>query len=413
MKFALYWSNRRAAWAWLILTAVWLASCADATPTRIALAPTPVVSTAVTRLPLPDMVAWTTAPAIVAEELAVTPILFPVSSSTPIPPTPRGRGVPPGQVQVVQPPALDVEGPADWRPPPAAVPLSYHPDDHYWLIRPIPSGRRNYDLEWYPYGNNVLLFGLGPYRIHHGIDFPNETGTPVLAAGSGTVIHAGPLPSNRDGVNYYGNTVIIQHDWRWLGQDVYTLYAHTLELFVEAGDQVVQGQLVAGVGASGEVSGPHLHLEVRVGSNHYNSTRNPMLWLAPYEGWGTLAGRFIDNRGRFIRGGQITIEGVNVQTPRRVQHTYMGDSVVPDDIWRENFVVADLPAGRYKVLLTVAGKTFQRMIEVRAGQTNFMVVQADFAFSPSPTPLPTATPTPTATPEEDIGSQGTLMTGGN
>jgi hypothetical protein len=394
----------RVKWLLFFSLAWFLAACRGErpAPTLIAMAPTPVVATAVpplaiAALPVAAPVAIVDTGASATDEQP--PLLL--STATPVPPTPAGKGFRPEQAELLRAPALDMATPVDWRPPPFSVPLSLDPDDHYWLNRPIPSGRRNFDLEWYPYGNNVLLPGWGPYRVHHGVDFPNETGTPILAASSGTVIHAGPLPSNRDGVNYYGNTVIIQHDWQWLGKEVFTLYAHTLELFVAAGDYVQQGQLIAGVGASGEVSGPHLHLEVRVGQNHYNSTRNPMLWLAPYEGWGTLAGRFVDSRGRMIPGALITVEALTVNVPRRVQRTYAGTSVVSDEIWQENFVVADLPAGRYRVLLSVAGETFQRLIDVQPGRTNFMVVQADFAFFPTPTPVPTATPilTPAATPE--------------
>jgi hypothetical protein len=220
------------------------------------------------------------------------------------------------------------------------------------------------------------------------------------------VVWAGPLRSNRDGVNYYGNTVIIQHDWQWLGQDVFTLYAHTLELFVEVGDVVRQGQLIAGVGASGEVSGPHLHLELRVGENNYSSTRNPALWLAPYEGWGTLAGRFMDNRGRLIHGASVTVTPVDIdsgfEAPIRRQRTYPLDGPNGDDIWQENFVVADLPAGEYEVLLTTAGQIFRRNVRIQPGQTNYIILQADFRWSPTATPLPTPTPTPTATPSPAV-----------
>ena len=89
----------------------------------------------------------------------------------------------------------------------------------------------------------------------------------------GTIVHAGQLTSPRNGISYYGNTVVILHDWQWREQEVYTLYAHTLELFVQVGDRVDQGQLIAGVGSSGEVSGPHLHFEVRIGGNNYGNTQ--------------------------------------------------------------------------------------------------------------------------------------------
>jgi murein DD-endopeptidase MepM/ murein hydrolase activator NlpD len=317
-------------------------------------------------------------------------------------------GIRPAEAQLQRPvelppelaPPVNEDEKIEWRPPPVAVPHALHPDDHYWLIRPLPSGKRNYDLEWYPYGNRPQ--GQSNYRVHHGMDFPNSTGTPVFAAGSGTVVWAGPLRSNRDGVNYYGNTVVIHHDWQWRGEDVFTLYAHTLELFVEEGDTVQQGQLIAGVGASGEVSGPHLHLEVRVGENNYSSTRNPALWLAPYEGWGNLAGRFMDNRGRVIHGAQITVTPLEIDggldAPVRRQRTYPATGINPDDVWQENFVVADLPAGEYRIVMSTSGQTFRRTVRVQPGQTNYVIFQADFRWSPTATPLPTATPTPTVAP---------------
>ena len=289
----------------------------------------------------------------------------------------------------------------DWRPPPLPVPLSLHPDDHYWLARPLASDSRNYDIEWYQYGNEPMISETFPYRVHHGMDFPNSTGTPVFATSDGVVIWAGPLASSRSGVSYYGNTVIIQHDWRWQNQNVFTLYAHTLELFVETGDHVEQGQLIAGVGASGEVSGPHLHLEIRVGANSYNSTRNPNLWLAPFEGWGTLAGRFVDSKGNLIHGALVTVRPVrpdtDIRIPTRRQRTYSPFAINPAEIWEENFVVADLPAGEYTLFLDTGGNLFRRTVQILPGITNFVVVQADFQFFPTPTPTPTNTPTPTGT----------------
>lgn len=324
----------------------------------------------------------------------VNPVRPVLPTYTPLPyPTPVvvGTGVRPGQVTVYRAPDYGPTPLPELRPPPYPVPLALHPEDHYLLLRPIPSGFRNYDLEWYPYGNDVLVPQFYPYRVHHGLDFPNDTGTPILAAGSGTVIHSGPLPSPRDGVNYYGNTVIIKHDWQWQGQDVYTLYAHTLELFVAVGDYVHQGDLLAGVGSSGEVSGPHLHLEVRLGDNNYYSSRNPSLWLAPYEGWGVLAGTFTDSRGRAIQNAVIVVTPLNVDYPVRVVHTYLSDAVTPDDYWQENFVVADLPQGRYEVTLFVADRIYERTVDLLPGRTNYIAVQADIAYSAPPTPTFVAT----------------------
>ncbi len=332
-------------------------------------------------------------------------------TQTPLPPTPEGNGVAPGDARQFFVRDAGPGAPAEFRPPPYPVPLSIHPDDHYWLQRPLPSNRRTYDLEWYPFGNDVQIPELAPYRIHHGMDFPNPTGTTILAAGSGTVIHAGPLPSPRNGVNYYGNTVVIQHDWQWRGKDVFTLYAHTLELFVQEGDHVEQGQLIAGVGRSGEVTDSHLHFEVRVGSNNYNDARNPALWLAPYEGWGTLAGRLVDKLGNPIPGADIVVESVDGSVPFRKQQTY-SLAVKSDDVWRENFVVGDLPAGDYILEVTVVGDAdtiaYRREVTIKPGQTSYEVIATQFEFVPTPTPTPTMTPTPLITATTTITTPLTI-----
>jgi hypothetical protein len=363
-------------------------------------------STPPTLLPVavaPDLLTATpTTPEPVLRDGGTGSVAAAGATATPLPPTPEGSGIKPGQIQQNFVRDAGPSVPEGLRPPPYDVPLSVHPDDHYWLQRPLPSNRRTYDLEWYPFGNDVQVPDLAPYRIHHGIDFPNPTGTTIVAASSGTVIHAGVLPSPRNGVNYYGNTVVIQHDWQWQGQDVFTLYAHTLELFVRAGDHVEQGQLIAGVGRSGEVTDSHLHFEVRIGSNNYNDARNPALWLAPYEGWGTLAGRLVDLRGRLIPGASLVLQpiDVEVETDVRKQQTY--DLVVKSDpVWRENFVIGDLPAGEYLLLVTVVGDNdtaaYRREVTIKPGQTSFEVIATQFEFVPSPTPVPTATAVITTT----------------
>ncbi len=396
--------------------------------TRAVLAPTLAVSHQVkpkpetsntpdrpTDTPRPSPVITTGLNQVSAVEIReITPTVLPVHSPTAS--EAAEEGIRPDQAVQNREAESGPDPLLDWRPPPMAVPLSFHPDDHYWLSRPLASNSRNYDLEWYQYGNVPTMPETLPYRVHHGMDFPNSTGTPIFAASDGIVVWAGPLASNRSGVSYYGNTVIILHDWRWQDQDVYTLYAHTLELFVEVGDHVERGQLIAGVGASGEVSGPHLHLEVRVGANGYNSTRNPALWLAPFEGWGTLAGRFVDNRGKPIHGALVTVRPVKVESPvtipTRRQRTYSPIGVNSDDVWQENFVVADLPAGEYTLFLNSGGNLFRRNVQILPGQTNFVIIQADYQFVPSPTPTPTDTPTlmgtltsePAATPTLDLNN---------
>ena len=398
----------------LILVGLWvglgMVACgrANAAPPPPAIPPTPAQLAHIPPTPTAEPTAV----------LSPTPSSTPSATPTPSPsPLPVGAAVRPNDIPLLTAtprPTLDptqipiLVGTTELRPPPLPVPLSIHPDDHYWLARPLPSGSRNYGLEWYPYGNDVLIPELAPYRIHHGLDFPNPDGTPILAASSGRVVWAGELISNRDGVSYYGNSIILLHDWQWRGQDVYTLYAHASVLYVQEGDVVEQGQLLGGVGGTGYTSGSHLHFEVRVGENHYYAVRNPYLWLAPYEGWGTLAGRFVDVRGEPIRGAEFVVTPLRVtaDTSLRRQKTYEDERLQPDEVWNENFVVGDLPAGQYRLTMWVVGvdggrRQYENIVEIRPGRTNFVIVQADVAFVPTPTPIPE--PTAESTPEEEGG----------
>lgn len=96
-------------------------------------------------------------------------------------------------------------------------------------------------------------FGIRPRDNHKGIDIANATGTPIMAAASGTVTYA---QYNSGG---YGNLVIITHE-----NGVQTYYGHNSELYVSAGETVSQGQYIAAMGSTGISTGPHLHWEVRV-----------------------------------------------------------------------------------------------------------------------------------------------------
>jgi murein DD-endopeptidase MepM/ murein hydrolase activator NlpD len=87
--------------------------------------------------------------------------------------------------------------------------------------------------------------------IHRGTDFHAPSGTPVLAANGGVVIIA-------QGMFYEGNLVVIDH-----GQQFTTLYMHFSKIEVHVGDRVTKGQRLGLSGATGRVTGPHLHLSAR------------------------------------------------------------------------------------------------------------------------------------------------------
>lgn len=104
----------------------------------------------------------------------------------------------------------------------------------------------------------------GPYDFFHtGLDFCGQVGQPVYAPAAGVVVFA-------DFLTVRGNATLIDHGW-----GVYTGYLHQSELLVKPGERVEKGQLIGRVGATGRVSGPHLHWEVLIGGVQVD----PLDWL--------------------------------------------------------------------------------------------------------------------------------------
>ncbi|MCU0510984.1 MAG: M23 family metallopeptidase [Anaerolineae bacterium] len=243
--------------------------------------------------------------------------------------------------------------------------------DHYRLRRPI--ARRDDLVDYvdrtYPYGSTQM----GAREVHTGVEFFNRRFTPVLAAATGRVIFAGEDSSTRLGpVNdYYGNVILLQHDFLSPdGLPVFTLYGHLERVDVAAGQRVEEGQPIGQVGDSGIAIGPHLHFEVRVGDGYdFYSTRNPDLWLRPYPGFGTLAGRV--TRGGILQPGVLILVRSSART--RETYTYGPERVNSDPVWQENFTLGDLPAGSYEVILGENGRIrFQATLTIRDGQTAFV-----------------------------------------
>ncbi|WP_395361234.1 M23 family metallopeptidase [Streptomyces sp. YH02] len=106
---------------------------------------------------------------------------------------------------------------------------------------------------------------------HSGQDFAVPVGTPVKAAGSGTVVKAGPNGGG-DGPAY-GNAIVVKH-----ANGTYSQYAHLSKIKVYAGQKVLAGQQIALSGNTGNSSGPHLHFEIRTTPN-YGSAVNPAAFL--------------------------------------------------------------------------------------------------------------------------------------
>lgn len=91
----------------------------------------------------------------------------------------------------------------------------------------------------------------GEKRLHKGMDFRAKYGEDVFAAASGTVLFAGVSGG-------YGNLIQIRHNSTYL-----TFYGHLSKILVHQGQKVRRGQIIGKVGATGRVTGPHLHFEIR------------------------------------------------------------------------------------------------------------------------------------------------------
>jgi murein DD-endopeptidase MepM/ murein hydrolase activator NlpD len=127
------------------------------------------------------------------------------------------------------------------------------------LFRMPPTPRRWEDAFARPV-DGVAVSGFGvrsvlngqPRGPHNGADFAAGTGTPIAAPAAGQVVYARPF-------YFSGNTVILDH-----GGGVISTMAHLSAFDVAEGDVVARGDLLGKVGATGRVTGPHLHWAVRV-----------------------------------------------------------------------------------------------------------------------------------------------------
>jgi murein DD-endopeptidase MepM/ murein hydrolase activator NlpD len=256
--------------------------------------------------------------------------------------------------------------------------------EHFLLGRPFRAESGNtLPSRYYSYGTT----GRGEFEVHHGIDFPNPLGTPMVAAARGIVMVAGEdkLPQCGAGGNelcgrypdFYGNVIVIKLDTLYQGEPIYIAYGHMQKIYVRPGQRVLEGEPIGEVGEEGFAVGPHAHFEVRLGANSYAATRNPVLWMRPLAGTGALAGRLQDKDGNPIRAQSILVYADDLDG------TYVGDTetysrddapfVNADGVLQENWAFADLPQGSYIVRAYVGSLQYSRRVFVKAGELTYVV----------------------------------------
>jgi Peptidase family M23 len=242
----------------------------------------------------------------------------------------------------------------------------------FLLQRPIlPPGTDTVDRS-YPYGSTAG----GRRDPHHGVEFYNGSGTPVMAAADGTVYFAGNDSTSKfcPRTNFYGKLIILEH--HLTDTVIYTLYAHLSKIEVSDGQSIRAGEKIGEVGASGSAIGSHLHFEVRLVPNDYNSTLNPELWLIPLPETGVLAMRFMDEIGRSV------IVQSNVQY-------FLDTSSTPVQAWQpepyapeisqgnnwENALLGDLPAGQYRISYLWEGVLYERWVEIQSSKLTLVQLE--------------------------------------
>ena len=311
---------------------------------------------------------------------------------------------PPLRFDLPTPGAEPVSG---WRPPLYPIPWAVSPYDHFYFARPIAADNMNWPLEEYRYGG-IFFENV----VHTGVDIPTDKGTPILAAGSGTVIWADwGLFTGVRGLREdpYGKAVAIRHDFGYRGKALYSIYAHMEAINASVGQWVEAGEVIGYVGETGETTGPHLHFEVRLGENSFHYTYNPELWMAPPQGWGVLVGRVSDHNGKLLNFYRVEVRPAPEDKPLRVVRTYAGGATNTDPYYNENMVLSDLPAGIYNVRIRFDDKDQQSWVEIFPGQVTYFTFRGKDGFNaglpPTPsfnflpvTATPTITPVPTFTP---------------
>jgi len=120
-----------------------------------------------------------------------------------------------------------------------------------------------------PYGYRVYPI-TGGWFMHKGVDLRSACGNPQVAAAAGTVVKIGYAASN----GTHGNQVIINHGVLG-GKSTVTVYNHLSRFAVSNGQRVAQGQVIGYTGATGNVTGCHVHFELWFNG----STVNPMDYL--------------------------------------------------------------------------------------------------------------------------------------
>lgn len=241
------------------------------------------------------------------------------------------------------------------------------------LLHPVPD-----DIQT----NGSYLYGEpsihGGTSAHNGIDILVRYDT-VYAAEDGLITFVGYIPGDSTAFtgfepNGAGNYLFLRIQWN--NNYYYLLYGHLTRPFVTSNQIVSRGQPIALSGNTGYSTGPHLHFEIRKGSQFSaaRNKRNAELWCAITE-----MGAIYGNVPNAPNSTEVRITPNPKPRPPYTTYSYsltyqFADSYIgSDDIYNENYAIGDVKPGTYTI--TALNGAYRRVVTVSAGQ----VVNADAA----------------------------------
>jgi murein DD-endopeptidase MepM/ murein hydrolase activator NlpD len=281
-----------------------------------------------------------------------------IESPTPQEPSPEATGTPAEQTPSPTDFSIDLTG---------STPAIY--PNHFLFGRPLDASAPIWPVPDLRFGSGTNFSSRS--GTHTGLDFLADYGAPVHAIGAGEVIWEGyGIESDLGPDNAYGVAITVKHDATVNDMSVYSIYAHLSVTHVVIGDRVNEGDLIAEVGLTGNTSGPHLHLEVRLGDDSYFVTRNPLLFIRPLAGHGLLAAHLFNTNGSNLYNQEVYLESLT-DHKTWVVPSYFDSHATPDDELRENLVVGDLPAGQYAVIIYYGGAELHHSVIIHPGQITY------------------------------------------
>lgn len=238
--------------------------------------------------------------------------------------------------------------------------LDTEPPKHQWMLRPVAPEEQNCKDQTYLYGSTMG----GNFRQHQGNEYNNPEGVPLRAVDDGIIVYTDTS---------IGHTVL-KCGTKEEGNDIFAHYHHQRQILKQVGDKVKKGETIGTVGKKGNVTNEHLHFETAYtdrdsAKDSVSHTRNSELWVEPLPGCGTIVGLLVDSDNRPVPGARIygVTKPIPSETPFSFAETYK-DKVNPDDYYRENFAIGDVPAGDYIIYSTVGNSTAAVKVHVESGK---------------------------------------------